>query len=295
MRVDWHSWASSAQDVLRRIRVEWQSWASSAQEVLRRRGLGTKYRLSHWDLVLSSVFGVAAVVAVTLNLPSLFRIVPAIPLVLFLPGYVVSAAILPGGLSRAETLAVAIATSICLAILIGLALGRSPVGLNPVSWTVSLAAFTVLTAMLARWARARRGVQPPTVRLRRPIGVADLAVVGFVILAVTTVIWATRSVAQEEAPPPAQLWLVPSEEDPLTARLGMRAGAQGGDYSMRITSRGQLVSEFSQNLAPGEQWQIDVAFSPDQRAGPLVARLYEGEALIETRFVVLQPPVNGLG
>ena len=251
--------------------------------------------LAHWDLALSGVLGLVAFLAVALDLPSLLRMVPAIPLVLFLPGYVVSEAILPGSLSRAERLAVAIGASICLSIAIGLLLGTSFIGVSPLSWTASLAGLTALGAVLARWRRARSDADPPVLRLPLNIGLSGVVVTAFVLLAATSVIWATRSAAQEEAPPPAQLWLVPSTVDPLVARLGVRAGAQGGDYLMRITSRGQVVQEFSQNLAPGEQWQIDVTFSQDQRAGPLVARLYEGDATLETRFVVLQPPVNGFG
>lgn len=244
------------------------------------------------DLLLVAVTAFAAVLAVLLNLPVVVRLILALPLVFFVPGYALMCALFPARpLPAVERLLISVGASFGITILAGLVLARV-VGLSATSWTIMLALFGMAGAGVA-WLRRKRAaterpyVQLPTVRLRDalPLAVAAVAVIAIIV--------GTRVIAaQQEVPPPAQLWMLPLADGSFDAQLGVRAGPAGGAYVVQLTSAGVLVEQFDFSLAPGETWETVVDFSAEERQRPIVGRLYEGGSQLEIRFVVLQPPVD---
>jgi Protein of unknown function (DUF1616) len=244
------------------------------------------------DLLLIALIGIAAVVAVVLNLPVVLRLVLALPLVFFVPGYALVSALFPARpLPALERLLISVGASFAITILAGLVVARV-FGLSATSWTVTLALFGVVGAGLAWLRRTRSSDTRPTLQLPA-ISTRDALPVAVAALAAIAIVVGTRMIAaQQEAPPPAQLWLVPVADGSFDARLGVRAGPAGGTYAVQLTSAGVAVEQFDISLAPGETWETVVDLTAEERQRPIVGRLYEGGSELELRFVVLQPPVD---
>jgi hypothetical protein len=245
--------------------------------------------LDQRDLALAGVIALAALAAVSLEVTPVLRVALAVPLVLFLPGYAVGAALLPSrSLEPIERFLVSLGLSFGLTILVGIALGLSPAGLGPLSWAVSLAGVTLVGCLVALARRVRARIAGPGfARPVVPLGGALLILLASVLLA--DVLLGARLVAlQQEAPAPEQLWMLRGDA-PEDVRLGVRAGPGGGEYTVRLSSAGELVQRFDLELAEGETWQTLASVPAEATRRPLVARLYRAGSEIELRFVVLQP------
>ncbi len=121
-------------------------------------------RRNHTDLLVVGVLAVVAAAAGALSgeRSNIVQAVLSLPLVLFLPGYALSAALLPDGRTGlAERIAFSLGLSIAVAALGGLVLNRLPGGLNPGSWRLMLLALTLGAAGFAYWRRGRDGVMGP--------------------------------------------------------------------------------------------------------------------------------------
>lgn len=240
---------------------------------------------------MASLVAVVSVVLVALDAPAAVRTLPAVAQVLVLPGYVLVAALLSSPTpSAVERLVMSVGGSIVIAILGGLALAWSNVGLTPLSWAVLLALITLIGSAAAWRLRSHADRAAASLVLPRLRGMDALALT-IAAMAVVGIIVGTRVLAADaEAPPPAQLWMVPPSETSAIAHLGVRAG-NSGEYVVRLTSAGNLLEEFTLSLTGEETWQRGVEFTPSVRERPIVARLYDADGN-ELRFVVLQPPTS---
>ena len=101
----------------------------------------------------------------------------ALVLVLFVPGYLATVAILPRKEEADWTLRIALSFGLSLAIVAftGIALNYSPWGINP--WTI-IASLLVLTAILGPVAYRRRMLVRPSERLEGSIDLNDLSKLG---------------------------------------------------------------------------------------------------------------------
>jgi hypothetical protein len=252
------------------------------------------------DLVLAIVISVLAIISVLIQAPALLRLVLVIPLALFLPGYVLVSALFPAissgtldPLPGIERLILSIGCSIALTMLLGLAVAWPPIGLSSMSWTLALAALTILGSVVA-WLRrphhahdqGRHWKLPPTRhRDRSMLAVALVAAVG--------IMFVTRVVSMDQEPPaPVQLWMLPAAGGLPDARVGVRAGGEPGRYTVRLSSAGIPLQEYSVSLGANEDWQTTISLTSEDRERPIVARLYGDPTDAELRFVVLQPPLE---
>ncbi|WAI00695.1 DUF1616 domain-containing protein [Methanogenium organophilum] len=96
------------------------------------------------------------------------RIVFALPVVLFIPGYALIAALFPGNeeIDTLERIALSFGLSIALVPLIGLALNYTPWGIRLDPIVISLVIFTVLMVLAAHY---RRALLAPEERFSMPI------------------------------------------------------------------------------------------------------------------------------
>ena len=211
-------------------------------------------------------------------------------MVLFLPGYTLVSALFPAlVISTVERILLSMGSSIALTILLGLAMAALGIALEPLTWAAGLALITLIGAAVAWTRRARRGLSGPSPVISR-MPRAGIVMLGLAALITADVLLGSRLIAgQQQAPAPAQLWMVPISGKPNDAVLGVRAGEDAEDYRVVISSAGEPIYEFDVPLGPGEVWERNVNFAPDLRTGPIVARLYEGSDPAEIRYVVLQP------
>ncbi len=250
--------------------------------------------LDHLDLWLAALVALTAVATVGFDLAPVIRTVFAIPLVLFLPGFALVGLLFPTpAIPTVERLLISAGTSIVVAILAGLALAWTGVLLTPVSWSVTLAVITLVGLAFAWLRRVRRGALGPSFSFATMPRLAALMVMVAALVAVNVVAGSRLIAGEQVSPPPAELWMVPVDDQPDEAQLGMRAGADGGAYVIRLSANGVVLHEFSFGLQPEQSWQTLVDLTADARTQPIVARLYENGSDAESRYVVLQPVTNG--
>lgn len=240
------------------------------------------------DLGVVVLLGLAALLVTLTNMPLAARLVFDSALVLVMPGYALLSALMPArGLSALERTLVAIAASIAATIVVGFILAALGLPLDRVNWVVALSSITIGLAIVAWVRRYLRGtvyVMPRVPGL--PLRQAALLLVAGLVFA--DAVLGSRLIAGSQlGAPPEQLWLL--RTGPAAAELGMRAGSDGGDYVIRVSSAGSPVRELALPLGASETWQLTVELTPPQAQVPLVARLYRLGSDLEIRYVVLQP------
>ena len=245
------------------------------------------------DLMVAAVYVIACVAALFVPVP-LVRAIVVVPLVLFVPGYALVSALFPLlVVPTVERVLMAIGASLGVTIIVGLVLSFAGIALTPVSWLAALAGVSIGGITAAALRRTRSGVDGPRLGLATMPRRGALAVL-IALLVVGNVVVGSRIVAgDQQQTPPLQLWMLPIEGRPLSAELGVQADDTGGRYAIVVSSAGSIVAQYNPFLRPNETWQTVVAFTPEVRSRPIVARLYEPGAAVESRFVVMQPVTGG--
>jgi len=208
------------------------------------------------------------------------RAIAGILLVFVLPGFAVTAALFPEREPDIPVRLVWIAgTSLLIAVLGGFVLNGTSAGLTTTSWALLLCGITTAASLVGIWRRlASLRKQPLGARREqfefkaylRPLGLFGLAVlltIGAVVIA--------RDAASSAGPGFTQLWLVPTSDEPRSARLGFtNREAEPVTYRVQVRHRDQTLFESSDvQLADGETWEMSIPVPPDA-AYPTEALLY---------------------
>jgi len=248
----------------------------------------------HVDLLLCALVAFVAMLLVALDANGLVRVLIGIPLVLFLPGYALISGFFPTQVIPAvERLLIAVGASIAISLLAGLVLAVVGVRLTPNSWTVTLAAVTLVGLIVAWLRRVHYGVAGPGLGIATMPRISAFFVLVAALLALNILAGSRVASVAQSSLPPTQLWMVPVADKPGEAQLGVRNGGDAGDYVLRLSSRGQTVHEFDLTLAAGQVWATLVTLPADVASDAVVARLFQAGSDTELRFVVLEPPTNG--
>lgn len=238
----------------------------------------------HRDLTRASVAAVLCALVAAVVPWELVRLVAALPLTLFLPGYaIVAAAFGSRGLAPPKRLTLSVAVSLMTLALTALVLNVFPFGLTTASWAVALPVIVIAACRGAALRRdqpqARRSAKPPWAGWRP--SPRDAALVGAaVVVAITALVLAQKPLSADNAEGFTALWMLPtdsredavrigvlsSEQDPAAYTLQVRTGAKGQPQSYRVA------------LGPGEEktFEVQVPRAPGSRAH-VVASLYRSE------------------
>jgi uncharacterized membrane protein len=124
------------------------------------------------DLVLVIVYAAAGIIAIYLPIlnDTPLRIILSLPIILFIPGYCLIAALFPkeGDVDLLERILLSIGFSIAIAPLIGLVLNFTPWGIRLEPVVVSLTLFIWVMILIAQY---RRAILPSEKRFRMPSSV----------------------------------------------------------------------------------------------------------------------------
>ena len=210
------------------------------------------------DLVL--VAGLAALCALLAGLldgaPAAVRVVPAILLVVALPGYALTAALIaPAALRGAERLVFAIGLSIGAAILTTLALHLLSVRLGAGAWAAA-AALVTLSACAAAAARGHGRPLPPW-PLHGVRALEILALAGALLLAGGAfALGLTPLPAPKNAVGTTALWVVPYGAS--SVEIGVRSDQLHTQaYTVDLLLGGRRTRTFGPlRLAPGRRWAV---------------------------------------
>ena len=237
-----------------------------------------------FDLVICSAL---AAVAMTLALlvPELgqARALVGLPLVLFVPGYALTAAAFPAGrLGTIERLLFSVGASLALAALAGLLLQWTALGLRPAAWVIALGNLTLVASLIALVRRWRR---PAVDSAQRVAGMTlvEGGLMGLAALLVACALLIARDGAlQQRATGFTQLWVLPDsafQQDSVRLGVNNREPGEVG-YRLLVTASGTIIGSWPRiTLGPDEQWEATVALPAAQPAAATVeAVLYRLDA-----------------
>lgn len=274
-------------------------------------------RLKNFDLTGAIVLAVVNIGWVQLpDRPLMIGIVLAIPLILFLPGYVITQSLFHNQLPKparnlilrpslkmgqpigpTDYIILSIGLSLAIDVLVGFVLDVFPFGLQAQSWTVSLGlvitVFALLAAYLRRHNRVKTGSMP-----KPHLTIHDGSLFGLAILVAAAAI--LFSIIRPQATPSdfTQFWMLQSTRisDSCAVLVGVQSyEATPATYRVVVTVNGGLIDSWSSIvLAPQEKWDQTVSIR-FRSATPVEidARLYrtdESDSIYRETHLTLQNP-----
>lgn len=264
----------------------------------------SKMRLKNFDLM-------AAILIVAFNVgwtqipgrPWIIGLILALPLVLILPGYTLtqllfrkkSASSGPGQTSKpanslrlghpigsTDQIILTLGLSMAIDILVGFVLNILPIGLQALSWALSLGILTVIFASLALFVRRRDTVTTGKV-LRPRLALFDVLFLGLAAFVIINAIWLAAIRPPTPQPSFTQFWMVPA--DPTHKVCAVTLGIQNFElssiqYNISMTVNGERVTGNWSTIAldPQQKWTQAVSITPEaQNDLHVEARLYRAD------------------
>jgi uncharacterized membrane protein len=248
------------------------------------------------DLVIVAILAVAGLLAALLTgLYPVIRGVLSVPLLIALPGYALTAALIPDrqSLGRTERTVLGVGMSIVLVILSGLALNLLPAGITNVTVSVTLAAICLLGVAIGL---ARRRGQPshegsgdakglevgeePEAAVRRsrerPNGFGPEFLALAVILTVAAVFVGVLGAVRAPQTQFTQFWML-AGSDPNVVQVGIRdEEGQALQYRIEVETQGQVLRSAEIDLNQGQDTTQIIKLPPltGTTAQAVTARLY---------------------
>ena len=225
--------------------------------------------------------GLCAVLALLLPADSIVRLMCALPLVLFLPGYAIAAALFPPrSLGVPERLLFSLGLSVIATALTGLALNVTPWGLQTNTWAIALAAIVLLAGIIA-WRRRGQDATITTVPVdtRFKLRLRDGLLLVLALLVTGTAIGLTRlPVTPDGVTGYTSLWMIPTNPgNSNDFRLGLNSSEfTETRYRLQVSVGEQVVQAWPElSLKPGEAWETTIGLRSDQAGSEtIVADLY---------------------
>jgi uncharacterized membrane protein len=205
------------------------------------------------------------------------RLLAAVPLALFLPGYaVIACAFGSHELEPPKRATLSVAISLTVLVLGAFVLNIFPFGLTTASWAVLLPLVVIAACRGAALRRGRPERDAVGISLPRPA--AGGLVVGVVALAI-----AVAAVALAQKPLPADdavgftaLWMLPTDSREDAVAVGVVSNQHHPtSYGLTVSLGKNQSKSYRVKLDPGEErvYEIDVPPKPDGRTH-VVATLY---------------------
>jgi uncharacterized membrane protein len=238
----------------------------------------------HRDLERASVAAILCALVAALVPWEIVRLVAALPLTLFLPGYaIVAAAFAKREPALPKRLVLSVAISLMVLVLSTFLLNIPSFGIRTASWAVWLPLVIVAACRAAALRRrpARRGAGRARPLPRPPLRSAVL-VAAAILVGAAAVALAQKPLPAENAVGYTALWMLPTHKGEETLMVGVISNEQDpASYRLQVEV-GEGAESQSQthevDLEPGEEetFEVDVSPAPEGRAH-VVASLYREE------------------
>lgn len=237
----------------------------------------------HRDLERVSLAAVVCALVAALVPWEVVRVIAALPLCLFLPGYaVVAAAFASRELAPPKRLVLSVGVSLTVLVLGTFFLNVFPFGLRTASWAVLLPLVAIAAARGAALRRdAPRRRRPGAFSLPRP-SAAGVALVSLALLiGIGSLVLAQRPLPAENAAGYAALWMLPTDSNEEAVRVGVVSNEHDpASYRLEVTQgRGSPPQTFRLGLEPGEErsFELDVRQAAGGNRTRVVASLYHDD------------------
>ncbi len=219
------------------------------------------------------------------NRPPVIGIIFALPLIFVLPGYTLTQTLfrtrslapdaathlirqprlnLGHPIGPTDHMILALGLSMAIDVVVGFTLNVLPVGLQALSWTLSLGLITTVFALLAMFIRKKdtsRAKSKHAHRLKKH----EYLLFVLAILIATVAVWS--SITRPLAKSPAsftQLWMLPANDKSCSVRIGVQSFESAPvTYRMVVMANSAQVTAWSSvTLAPGTDWSQSVSINP---------------------------------
>lgn len=243
-------------------------------------------RFKNLDLI-AAILVAAINVAWTLipNRPAAIGIIFALPLIFVLPGYTLTQTLfrkrslatdpssnlirlprlsLGHPISPIDHIILAFGLSLAIDVVMGFTLNILPIGLQALSWTVSLGLVITVCALLATFMRKKDSARAKSIAGPR-LKMREYMLFGLAILIATIAVWS--SIVRPLAKSPTsftQLWMLPANNNGCGVRIGVHSfESTSVTYRMVVTANSaQVITWSSVALAPGTNWSQSVSVNP---------------------------------
>lgn len=234
----------------------------------------------HRDLTIASAATVLCALVAALVPVELIRVIAALPLTLYLPGFALVAAIFDGEeLAPLKRLTIEVATSLIVLVLAAFVLNIFPFGLTTASWAVLLALIVIVGCLVAarRRGKAPRRAQPLFASVGRPSTRTAVLVAAAILIGAASIALAQTPLPAKHAEGYTALWMLPANADEKALVVGVQSNEQNpASYRLRIeTGGGSRSKTYALKLDPGEEKTFEVKAAPRSTGRThVVASLY---------------------
>lgn len=230
----------------------------------------------HRDLRLAALVAAICAIGVLITPLGPVRLLFAIPLALFLPGYGVgTAALAPRRIESAQLLPLGLGLSLATLAVGTILLNFTPGGLQALPWALLLLVITVGGCLIAAH---RRGtvVDSRAIRIRRPNATTAIVLGGALVMAAAAVAIAQISVEADDAFGYTELWMAPGRQSPSDAQIGVKSELQNNaDFRLELKFGDRRApSTRSFELEPGETRTFDFPHAASAAPVPVRVKLY---------------------
>jgi uncharacterized membrane protein len=262
---------------------------------------GFVMRIKNIDLIITLSIATLNVIWNTIpNRPQLVGMIFALPLTFILPGYTLTQTLIrhrspgqppethtfkhqpslkkgrpPGGV---DVLALSLGLSLAVDVLVGFMLNVLPVGLQTLSWALSLGLFITICALLAAFFR-RRDMPQVTKAHKLRMTKSDGIPFGLAILVATAAIWFAMIRPIEPQPSFTQFWMLPASSGSKSCAVSI--GVRNFEVTPVTYHVMLMVNSFeagtwsSITLAPEREWVQSALVTPQSATSVRVeAQLY---------------------
>src|ERR1700749_552972 len=233
----------------------------------------------HRDLTRASVAAVACALVAALVPLELLRLIAALPLTVFLPGFaIVEAAFGEGEPALPKRLTLSVGTSLIVLVLGTLILNVFPFGLTTASGPFPLPLIVIAACRWAAMKRKRRGeVRPLSAFVARPSARTAILVGAAILIGAASIALAQKPLPAKNAEGFTVLWMLPTDAREEAVGVGVESNKQDpAAYRLEVQVGGESQSrEYRVKLDPGEEKTFEVAVpSKPGRRTHVVASLY---------------------
>ena len=237
----------------------------------------------HRDLKLATSAAVLCALVAALAPWEIVRIVAAVPLTLFLPGYaIVAAAFASQELAPPKRLTLSVGTSLMVLVLCTFVLNIFPFGLRTASWAVLLPLIVLAACRGAALRRVRRSPRRTATSFGLRLDPRSAVLVGAaVLIAAGALVLAQKPLPAEDAVGYSALWMLPADAREEEVVVGVISNEQDFTaYRLEVSLGGKSrpPQTYGVELDPGEErtFELEVPSVPGGRTR-VVASLYREE------------------
>jgi hypothetical protein len=234
----------------------------------------------HRDLTIAAAAAVLCALIAALVPVELIRVIAALPLTLYLPGFALIAASFDGeDLPPLKRATIEVGTSLILLVLGAFILNVFPFGLTTASWALLLA---LLVVAGCAWAARRRGraeaaERPSFAAIVRPTTRSVVMVGAAVLIGAASIALAQKPLPAKHVDGYTALWMLPTDAEEEALVIGVQSNEQDtAAYRLRVSlGRESQARTYRVKLDPGEEriFKLEVPESSGGRTRA-VASLY---------------------